>query len=140
MFITDVPVNFTGTVADFILDAPASVLLEAVQHSRRYITPYLRTLWVGCRTTRAVATHDRRPCNCVGRGFIQPRRPRRMAVQGSGPSAHRPRPPSRRRPGHYAHPRPPPPPRRQRTSEDSDRLEVDTEPALVVVMMLGTFF
>ena len=44
-------------------------------------------------TTRAVATHDRRPCNCVGRGLFQPRRPRGMAVKGPGSRAHRPAPP-----------------------------------------------
>jgi len=65
---------------------------RAVQFSRQYIALDLRTSPADGPTTRAVASHDRRPCNCVGRSLFLPRRPRRMAVQGPGPSARRPAP------------------------------------------------
>jgi len=102
---------------------------RAVQSSRQYIALDLRTTPADGPTTRAVATHDRRPCNCVGRSLFLPRRPRRMAVQGPGPSARRPTPsvvPDRCSDGdrHYANHG------RRRRGEDSDRPEVDTEPAI----------
>ena len=90
VFIVDKPDDSTVAVAVGLrVSHTSSPCTRRYRPVYIYITLDLRTPRAGgqtVRTTRAVVTHDRRPCNCVGCGLFRPPRPRGMVVRGRVPT------------------------------------------------------